>query len=149
MIAADGIDSPTTLALGELAEGVVFTSSGVATPGSRLEAFEDMFEQATGARPETIFNAAGYDLATIIKTAVMISGGTDSKGLQEAIVNMVDVQGVDERHHLQGDEGNSAALRRLGHGLGRAEGTDQGCPSRSGAHTGPDHAVAYQPDSAV
>ena len=119
VIAADGIDSPTTLALGELAEGVVFTSSGVATPGSRLEAFEDMFEEATGARPETIFNAAGYDLATIIKTAVMISGSTDPKALQEAIVNMVDVQGVTSNITYKGMMGiqqRSVALVKVSNG---------------------------------
>src|SRR5882757_9803992 len=70
VVCGDGIDSPTTFALGDVVEGVVFTSSGFAAPGSPMAAYQDKYKAKYGKAPESIMDALGYDLAKIIEAAV-------------------------------------------------------------------------------
>jgi len=91
---SDGIDSPTTFELGSVANGVVFTTAGHPTPGSRLEAFYERYEQEFGEPPDTVYIANGYDLAKVIEAAVEKAGTTDPRAVRDAIMQLENVQGV-------------------------------------------------------
>jgi len=95
IIGSDGIDSPTTFSLGDVGEGVVFTTAGFATEGSALEGFDKAFEAKYGSAPETIYSAVGYDLIKVIEAAVIAAdGSTDPKAIQQAMANLENVQGA-------------------------------------------------------
>jgi branched-chain amino acid transport system substrate-binding protein len=105
VIGSDGIDSPTTFSLGEISEGVVFTTAGHPTPGSPLEAFNQKFEEKYGQPSETVFNAIGYDLIKVIEAAVLAAGSVDPVALQQAIMNLEDVQGATSKITYKGTTG--------------------------------------------
>ncbi len=105
MIGSDGIDSPTTFSLGEVGEGVVFTTAGHATPGSPLEAFNAKYEAATGKASETVFNAVGYDLIIVVAEAVKAAGSTDSVAIRDALANLENVQGATSLITYKGTNG--------------------------------------------
>ncbi|MEM7045626.1 MAG: ABC transporter substrate-binding protein [Pseudomonadota bacterium] len=94
VIGSDGIDSPTTFGLGEVAEGVVFTTAGYASEGSPLEAFNTLYEETYGSASETVFNAVGYDLIKVLEAAVLAAGSTDAQALRDAIADLENVQGA-------------------------------------------------------
>lgn len=95
VLGSDGIDSPTTLAIGDAAEGVVFSNAGFPTAGSPLAAFYELYKAEHGAEPDTIFIATGYDLMKIIEAAVVATGGdTSGAALRDAIDNLENVQGA-------------------------------------------------------
>lgn len=94
VIGSDGIDSPTTFGLGDIAEGVVFTTAGHPTPGSPLEAFNALYKEKTGAESQTVFNAVGYDLVKVLEAAVLAAGSTDPKAIREAIAGLENIQGA-------------------------------------------------------
>ncbi len=86
VLGSDGIDSPTTLGLGEVGEGIVFSNGGFATPDSALAKFYADYKAATGAEPDTVYIATGYDLVKLIDAALAASGGKmDGKSLRDAI----------------------------------------------------------------
>lgn len=102
VIGSDGIDSPTTFSLGDVAEGVVFTTAGHATPGSPLEAFNSAYEAANGAPPETIFSAVGYDLIKVLEAAVLAADGSvEPSALRDADCRAGECSRGDQPHHLQ------------------------------------------------
>jgi branched-chain amino acid transport system substrate-binding protein len=105
VIGSDGIDSPTTFGLGEVAEGVVFTTAGHATEGSPLEAFNALYEETTGATSETVFNAVGYDLVKVLEAAVTAAGSTEPGPLRDAIANLENVQGATSLITYKGTDG--------------------------------------------
>lgn len=106
VIGSDGIDSPTTFSLGEASEGVVFTTAGHATPGSKLEAFNALYKKTTGNDSETVFNAIGYDLIKVIEAAVIANGGsTDPVSLRDAIAGLENVQGATSSITYKGTTG--------------------------------------------
>lgn len=105
VIGSDGIDSPTTFGLGEAAEGVVFTTAGHPTKGSPLEAFNALFAEATGAAPETVFNAVGYDLVKVLEAGVIAAGSTEPQALRDAIANLENVQGATSLITYKGTDG--------------------------------------------
>ncbi len=106
VIGSDGIDSPTTFSLGDVAEGVVFTTAGHATPGSPLEAFNSAYEAANGAPPETIFSAVGYDLIKVLEAAVLAADGSvEPSALRNAIAGLENVQGATSLITYKGTDG--------------------------------------------
>jgi len=106
IIGSDGIDSPTTFSLGPVAEGVVFTTAGFATPGSPLEAFDNAYKKEYGKDPVTIYSAVGYDLVKIVEAAVKAANdSTDPKALREAIANLENVQGATSLITYKGTDG--------------------------------------------
>ncbi|MBL4891262.1 MAG: ABC transporter substrate-binding protein [Rhizobiaceae bacterium] len=105
VIGSDGIDSPTTFALGDVAENVVFTTAGHATPGSALETFNALFKKSTGKDSDTVFNAVGYDLIKVLEAAVIAAGTTESKALRDAIANLENVQGATSLITYKGTNG--------------------------------------------
>ena len=92
VLGSDGIDSPTTFALGDVAEGVVFSNAGFASPGSALESFEMAYEEKYGMANDTVFTATGYDLMMVIAAAIEAAGSTDGPAIREAWDNLEDVQ---------------------------------------------------------
>src|SRR3989338_6768181 len=94
ILGSDGIDSPTTFGLGDLVEGVVFSTAGHATAGSPLEAFNAKWREKTGAAPDTIYIANGYDLGNIIEAAVTAADSLDPAAIREGIANLENLQGV-------------------------------------------------------
>jgi len=106
MIGSDGIDSPTTFSLGDVGEGVVFTTAGHATQGSPLAEFNAKYEAVTGRPSETVFNAVGYDLIKVLEAAVIAAGGsTDPIKLRDAIANLENVQGATSLITYKGTDG--------------------------------------------
>lgn len=105
VIGSDGIDSPTTFGLGDVAEGVVFTTAGHATEGSPLEAFNALYEEKTGAASETVFNAVGYDLVKVLEAAVLAAGSTDAKAIRDAMAELENVQGATSTITYKGTNG--------------------------------------------
>jgi len=92
VLGSDGIDSPTTFALGEVAEGVVFTNAGFPTEGSPLAAFYKEFEAFHGQPAETAFTATGYDIVKVIAAAVEAAGSTEPAAIRDALN---EVEGVE------------------------------------------------------
>lgn len=94
ILGSDGIDSPTTFGLGDLVEGVVFSTAGHPTAGSPLKAFNAKWTEKTGAAPDTIYIANGYDLGNIIEAAVTAADSLDPAAIREGIANLENLQGV-------------------------------------------------------
>ncbi|MBL4875197.1 MAG: ABC transporter substrate-binding protein [Cohaesibacteraceae bacterium] len=106
VIGSDGIDSATTFSLGKSGEGVVFTTAGHATPGSALEKFNALFEEKTGKKSQTVFNAIGYDLIRVLEAAVIANGGSvEPITLRDAIANLENVQGATSKITYKGTTG--------------------------------------------
>lgn len=92
VLGSDGIDSPTTFGLGDVAEGVVFSNAGFASPGSPLEAYEMAYEAKYGEPNDTVFTATGYDIVLVIAAAVEAAGSTDGPAIRDAWDNLENVQ---------------------------------------------------------
>ena len=105
VIGSDGIDSPTTFGLGDVAEGVVFTTAGHATKGSPLEAFNMLYEEKTGGKSETVFNAVGYDLVKVLEAAVLASGSTEAQAVRDGIAGLENIQGATSMITYKGTDG--------------------------------------------
>ena len=91
VLGSDGIDSPTTFGLGDVAEGVVFSNAGFAAPGSPLEAYEMAYEAKYGEPNDTVFTATGYDLMKVIAAAIAAAGSTDGAAIRDAWDNLESV----------------------------------------------------------
>lgn len=94
ILGSDAIDSPTTLGLGDLVEGVVFSTAGFASEGSPLAAFNAKYAEKTGAEPDTLYIANGYDLGTVINAAVTKADSLDPKAIRDAVASLENVAGV-------------------------------------------------------
>jgi branched-chain amino acid transport system substrate-binding protein len=94
IIGADGLDSPTTLELGDVANGVVYTSIGIPTPGSSVEKFYQDYEAHFGEPPLSFYAPAGYDLIKVLEAAVMEAGSTDPVAIRDAWDSLEDIQGA-------------------------------------------------------
>ena len=119
VLGSNGIDSVTTTNLGPTAEGVVFTTSGFATPGSPMETFFKKYEAKFGQKTESGFAAQGYDLVQVVNASVLAAGTTAGPALRDAISNLVDVQGATTKITYKGTSGigyRAAALVRVHNG---------------------------------
>jgi branched-chain amino acid transport system substrate-binding protein len=105
VIGSDGIDSPTTFALGDVAEGVVFSTAGYAAPGSPLEAFNKKYKEKYGSDPDTIYTAIGYDLIKVLEAAVLKAGSTDRTAVWQAVRELENVQGATSTITYKGTTG--------------------------------------------
>lgn len=88
VLGSDGIDSPTTTGLGAIADGIVHTTAGFPSDGTPLADFYARYEAATGARPETVYVATGYEIAYILDAAVTAAGTLDGPALRDALANL-------------------------------------------------------------
>lgn len=91
VLGADGLDSPTTLSLGDAGESVVFVNAGNPGGNPRLKEFFTRYESETGKPLTNSFVATGYDLMTVIDAAVRAAGSTEGPSLRDAIDNLKDV----------------------------------------------------------
>ena len=116
ILGSDGIDSPTTFGLGELVEGVIFSTAGYATPGSPLEAFNAKYKEKTGKVPDTIYIANGYDLGILIEAAVTAADSLEPAAIRDGLANLENVPGVTGPITFKGTSGmplRSVALVRI------------------------------------
>lgn len=92
VLGSDGIDSPTTTGLGDIANGIVHTTAGFPVEGSKLAAFYEKFKAATGAAPETVYVATGYEIPYILDAAVAAAGSVEGPALRDALAGLKDVE---------------------------------------------------------
>lgn len=129
VLGSDGIDSPTTFAMGDLVEGVVFSTAGFAAEGSPLAAFNEKYREATGQVPNTVYIANGYDLGNVIEAAVTAADSTEPKAIRDALAALENVQGVTGPITYAGTERmplRAVALVRIHDGAGEL--VTQGVP---------------------
>jgi branched-chain amino acid transport system substrate-binding protein len=106
VIGADAIDTPTTFAIGDAVEGVVFTTAGVVEPGNPMAEFEEKYEEEYGEPSGTIYAPIGYDLGIVLEEAVQAADGDLSgPNLRDAIANLEDVEGITSPITYAGTDG--------------------------------------------
>jgi branched-chain amino acid transport system substrate-binding protein len=120
VIGADGIDTPTIFALGNISEGVVFTTAGYPAAGSPMQSFMEKYKARYGRTSETIYDAIGYDIVKLMEAAVVASGySVKGAQLRDAIANLENVQGATALITYKGQDGipiRPAALVKVDHG---------------------------------
>lgn len=94
VFAADAIDEPSSIGLGAVAEGVVFTSAVFASPGSSMEAFNKKYKAKYSKDNTVAPPALGYDAVKLVEAAVLKAGSTDGAAIRDALETLVDVQGA-------------------------------------------------------
>lgn len=97
VLGSDGIDSPTTLALGDVAEGVVFSASGLARPEDDLGKLHERYRSRHGgdasAEPGACA-ATAYEAVQLVAEAIETAGSTDGAAIREALLDIVGFEGV-------------------------------------------------------
>jgi branched-chain amino acid transport system substrate-binding protein len=91
---ADALGTPTIAGLGELANGVVFTSAGCATPGSRLEAFNQQFNKVTGHVPSSAYEVNGYEIGLLLDAAVKAATSMSGAAIRDALDSLENFEAV-------------------------------------------------------
>jgi branched-chain amino acid transport system substrate-binding protein len=97
VLGGDAVDSPTTLALGDVAEGVVFTAAGYPAEGNGLEKFYGDYvarfggDGKTGVSP---YAATAYESVKLIEAAVAKAGSTDGAAIRAALDGIADFRGI-------------------------------------------------------
>lgn len=97
VLGSDGIDSPTTLALGDVAEGVVFSTAGYPTPGGSLEKLYSDYVAKYGGNVTTDtspYIATAYEAVKLVAAAIEKAGSVDSKAIRDALDGITDFAGV-------------------------------------------------------
>ncbi len=93
VVTSDGNDTPDILTAGpEALDGMILTTFAYPEPGTTLADFYDKYEAKTGAPPETVIVANGYDLIQVLKAGLEASGGEGGAALRDAIANLSGVQ---------------------------------------------------------
>ncbi|RAR99191.1 ABC transporter substrate-binding protein [Ensifer adhaerens] len=116
---ADALNTPSIKGLGKLVDGVVFTAAGYASPGSKVETFNNAFAKATGHPPESTYEVNGYEIGLIIDEAVRQSGSADPDAIRGAIASLKDFDSVTGKITYAGTSGmpiRSVVLMRYGAG---------------------------------
>jgi len=111
VLGTDGIDSPTTLALGETAEGVVYTTAGVLANEGPMGEFFTKYNAKYGKDPEAIFAVTGYELGKVLDAAVTNAQSCDPVAIKDAITNLEGVQGITGTIAFKG--GDRMAIREI------------------------------------
>lgn len=97
VLGSDAIDSPTTLALGDAAEGVVYTSAGYPAPGGTLEKFYGDYVAKFGGDAQTDvspYAATAYECIKLIEAAIAKADSTATAAIRDALSGIADFQGV-------------------------------------------------------
>jgi branched-chain amino acid transport system substrate-binding protein len=97
VLGSDAIDSPTTLALGDVAEGVVYTSAGYPVSGSALDKFGHGYVAKFGGDLQTDvapYAATAYEAIKLIEAAIVEAGSTDGAAIRDALNGITDFQGI-------------------------------------------------------
>ena len=91
---ADALGTPTIAGLGELANGVVFASAECATAGSKLEAFNQRFNQAVGHVPSSAYEVNGYEIGLMLDAAVKSVSAVSGQSIRDALADLDNFEGV-------------------------------------------------------
>jgi branched-chain amino acid transport system substrate-binding protein len=97
VLGSDAIDSPTTLALGDAADGVVYTSAAYPLSGSALEAFYRDYAAKFGGDAQTDvapYAATAYEAIKLIEVAIARAGSTDGAAIRDALNGITDFEGI-------------------------------------------------------
>jgi branched-chain amino acid transport system substrate-binding protein len=93
VVTSDGNDTPDILTAGpEALDGMILTTFAYPEPGTALADFYANFKAKTGADPETVIVANGYDLIQVLKAGLEASGGEGGAKLRDAIANLSGVK---------------------------------------------------------
>ena len=111
VLGTDGIDSATTLGLGEVADGVVFSTAGILANEGDQAAFWTKYNTKYGKDPETIFAITGYELGKILEAAVTNAQSCDPIPIKDALTNLEGVQGITGPISYKG--GDRMAIREI------------------------------------
>lgn len=111
VLGTDGIDSPTTLALGPIADGVVYTTAGVLAPEGPQADYFKRFNAKYGKDPEAIFAVTGYELGMVLGAAVTQAQSCDPVAIKDAVTNLEGVQGITGVISYKG--GDRMAIREI------------------------------------
>jgi branched-chain amino acid transport system substrate-binding protein len=120
VLGADSIDTPTIFALGDISEGVVFTTAGYPAVGNAMQSFLNKYKAKYGRASETIYDAIGYDIVKFIEAAVIATKySVTGPLLRNAIANLENVQGATAKITYKGQNGipiRPAFIVRVSHG---------------------------------
>jgi branched-chain amino acid transport system substrate-binding protein len=107
VLGGDGFDMQSMIDLaGKDAEGVVFSTHGFPTPGSRVEQWVKGFTAWKGKAPESsALGGVGCDIVYIVKAAVEAAGSLDPKAIGSALANLENVQVVTGTITYKGTDG--------------------------------------------
>jgi branched-chain amino acid transport system substrate-binding protein len=97
VLGGDAIDSPTTLALGDVAEGVVYAAAGYPAEGNGLEKFYGDYVARLGADAQTDvspYAATAYESVKLVEAAVVTAGSTDGAAIRDALEGIADFRGI-------------------------------------------------------
>ena len=97
VLGSDAIDSPTTLALGDVAEGVVYTAAGYPAEGNGLEKFYGDNVAKLGADAQTDvtpYAATAYESVKLVEAAVAKAGSTDGAAIRDPLEGIADFRGI-------------------------------------------------------
>jgi branched-chain amino acid transport system substrate-binding protein len=94
LLLSDASDTPATKQLGKLVNGVIFTTYGFPTPGSKLAAFYKRFKKVYGHQPPNVLAAVGYDSMYVIADAVKRAGTADAASVVRKLDATTNFQGV-------------------------------------------------------
>jgi branched-chain amino acid transport system substrate-binding protein len=97
VLGSDAIDSPTTLALGDVAEDVVYTAAGYPAADNGLEKFYGDYVAKLGGNAQTDvspYAATAYESVKLIEAAVAKAGSTDGAAIRDALDGIADFRGI-------------------------------------------------------
>jgi branched-chain amino acid transport system substrate-binding protein len=97
VLAGDAVDSPTTLALGTIADGLVYTAAACPTPGGALRKFDHDYAAKFGGDPDADvppYAAVAYEAVKLLEAAIARAGGTDGAAVRDALAGMVEFPGI-------------------------------------------------------
>ena len=97
VLGSDALDSPTTLALGDVAEGLVYTSAGYPAAGNGLTKFYADYVATFGGNAQTDvgpYAATAYESVKLLEAAIIKAGSIDSAAIRNALDGIVDFRGT-------------------------------------------------------
>jgi branched-chain amino acid transport system substrate-binding protein len=111
VLGTDGIDSPTTLALADIAEGVLYTTAGVLKNEGKMATFWADYKTKYGSDPETIFAVTGYEMGMTLEAAIKTAQSCEAEAIWKAWSNLEGVQGITGPIGYKG--GDRMAIREI------------------------------------
>jgi len=111
ILGTDGIDSSTTLALGDIAEGVVYPSPGILANAGDMADFYTAYQAKVGSDPETIYAVTGYEAGQTLEAAVINAQSCDADAIWNSWKELTDVKTITGSVGYKG--GNGMAIREI------------------------------------
>jgi branched-chain amino acid transport system substrate-binding protein len=111
ILGTDGIDSATTLALGEIAEGVVYPAPGVLSSTGAMADFYAAYNAKVGSDPETIYAITGYEAGQTLEAAVISAQSCDADAIWNSWKELSGVKTITGSVGYKGGDG--MAIREI------------------------------------